>query len=129
MFTIAFDAPAQTLHLKLEGFWTTETLGAFATELLVKTTELRERYESFAILSDSSGFPVQSPAIAAGFEQIRDHGAAVHKGPTAIVVASVLNKLQAERSLRSPNIRVFLSADAAREWLAQTWRPTETAGP
>ncbi|HVF93948.1 MAG TPA: hypothetical protein VM900_06510, partial [Sphingomonas sp.] len=68
---------------------------------------------------DASRFPVQSPAVAAGFDKIRERGSKVRKGPTAIVVASVLNKMQAERSLQGPDIRVFLSADEARAWLAE----------
>ena len=118
MYSIKFDGPSRTLHLKLEGFWTVVTLGAFAAELLAKTTAVNIRHKSYAILSDASRFPVQSPQVSAGFERIRERGSKVHRGPTAIVVASVLNKMQAERSLRGPDVQVFMSADDARAWLA-----------
>lgn len=82
------------------------------------------RYRHFAILSDSSRFPVQSLAVASGFERIRARGSKLHKGPTAIVVGSYLNKVQAERSLKGARIRVFLSADEARDWLT-AWSPED----
>ena len=119
MYTIKFDASTRTLHLELEGFWSVGTLTAFAAELLVKTTALNLRYGKFAILSDSTRFPVQSSAVSAGFERIRERGAQLHKGHTAVVVGSVLNKMQAERSLRGPHVRVFLSANDAKRWLAE----------
>ena len=122
MYSIKFDPPSRTLHLSLDGFWTSVTLASFAAELLVETTALHLRYGSYAILSDSSRFPVQSPEVAAGFDGIMKRGAEVHNGPTAIVVASILNKMQAERSVRGPNVRVFLSADEARGWIEE-WHP------
>lgn len=118
MYTIAFDAQSRTLQLKLEGFWSAATLAGFAAELISKTTALRTRYPEFAILSDSSCFPVQSPDVARGFEQLMMGGAKAHTGSTAVVVASVLNKMQAERSLPGTRVRVFMSADEARRWLA-----------
>lgn len=118
MYTISFDAPSRTLRLKLEGLWSAATLAGFAAELLVKATAARLRYGDFALLSDASEFPVQTPGIAEGFAGILARGAKVHNGRVAIVVASVLNKIQAERTLKSPRVRVFLSPDEARQWLA-----------
>ena len=123
MYSIKFEAQTRTLHLELEGFWTLATLAAFSAELLATTTALKDRYGSFAISSDSSRFRVQSPEVAAGFERIRKRGAEAQEGPTAIVVASVLNKMQAKRSVRGPRVRVFLTADEARSWLTEVWPP------
>lgn len=121
MYTISFDAPSRTLRLTLKGLWSAATLAGFAAELLVKATAARVRYGDFALLSDASGFPVQTARVAEGFEAILARGAKVHAGPVAIVVASVLNKMQAERTLKSPRLRVFLSLDEARQWLATEW--------
>ena len=41
----------------------------------------------------------------------------MHLGPTAIIVAGVLNKLQAERTLKGDRVRVFLNEADARAWL------------
>lgn len=121
MYSIRFDAQSRILELRLEDFWSSATLARFAAELLVRATALRVRHGGFAILSDSSRFPVQSPEVAQGFERLMARGTKSHTGPTAIVVASVLNKMQAERSLKAPRVRVFLDADEAKQWLQAEW--------
>lgn len=118
MYSIRFDTATHTLHLTLHGFWSTAMLTRFTTELAIRATALRAQYGSFAILSDSTDFAVQSAEVSKGFEKLRNRGAQTHSGPTAIVVGSMLNKLQAERSLKAPHVRVFLNVEEAREWLA-----------
>lgn len=121
VYNIFFDSDARILHLVLEDFWTPDTLARFAGDLLEQIAAAA-RHGRFAMLSDSSRFPVQSPEVAQGFERLLASGAERHNGAVAIVVASVLNKLQAERSLRAPHIKVFLDADKARAWLAEQQR-------
>ena len=128
VYSIAFDTETRTLHLRLEGFWSMATLANFAAELLETSAAARRRHDSFAILSDSSRFPVQSPDVAHGFEQLMARGAATHKGPTAILVASVLNKMQVQRSMKGPRLGVFLSVEEARAWLAAERTSAETSG-
>lgn len=118
MYVIQFDPETRILHLTLEGFWSVEILDDFATELRAKSTELQKLYGTYATLSDSTGFAVQSLEVARGFEKIQTRGVHANLGPTAIVAGSMLNKLQAERSLKGPRVRVFLRLDEAQNWLA-----------
>jgi hypothetical protein len=118
MYAIRYDPGERILHLKLEGFWTAATLARFVAELMVRTTQLRMRRERFGVLSDSSRFAIQSPLVSQGFERIMAKGAETHRGPTAVVVAGVLNKLQAERTLKGERVCVFLDPAEARGWLA-----------
>ncbi|MEH3040437.1 MAG: hypothetical protein PGN21_10290 [Sphingomonas paucimobilis] len=122
LYDIRFDPDRRILHLKLSGFWTMATVIRFAAELLVRTTAARARHGRFATFSDSSGFPVQSTQVAQYFERIMARGIAMDIGPTAIVVASHLNKLQAERVFHTDRVRVFTDRAQAEAWLDANWR-------
>lgn len=121
MFDIRFDPACRVLHLKLSGFWSMATVVRFAADMLVKTTMIRARHGSFATLSDAREFPIQSTEVSERFERIRARGLEMNAGPTAIVVATQLSKLQAERVLKADRIRVFLEMAAAEAWLGERW--------
>jgi hypothetical protein len=123
MYSIRYDAGTRILHLQLEGFWTVATLARFTAELVLHTAKLKLRHIDYAVLSDSSRFAIQSPAVSQGFERIMSKGADSHRGPTAVVVASRLNKLQAERTLKGDRVRIFLVEAEARAWLALEMAP------
>lgn len=121
-YDIRFDPDRRILYLRLSGFWTIATVIRFAAELLVRATAARARHRRFATFSDSSAFPVQSTQVAQYFERIMARGIAMDIGPTAIVVASHLNKLQAERVFRPDRVRVFTDRTQAEAWLDANWR-------
>lgn len=122
LYDIRFDPNRRIFHLKLTGFWTMATVLRFAAELLVRTTAARARHGRFAMFSDSSEFPVQSTQVTGHFERIMARGIAMDVGPTAILVASQLNKLQAERVFDPDRVRVFTDRTLARAWLDDNWR-------
>ena len=117
-FDVWFDKDAGILHMRIAGFWTRATLAAFGAKLLLETGKLKLRGREYAVLSDATAFPVQSPDIAAGFEALSRRGAERHKGLTAIVVGGSLAKKQAERTMAAPGLRIFLDEREARAWLA-----------
>jgi len=121
-YDIRFDPNRRLFHLKLSGFWTMATVIRFAAELLVRTTAARARHGRFAMFSDSSDFPVQSTLVAQYFERIMARGVAMDVGPTAILVASQLNKLQAERVFDPGRVQVFTDRALAEAWLDANWR-------
>lgn len=118
-YELSFDAATATLRLTLRGFWTEATLAAFAAEMLAVTTRIRRDHAEFNMLSDSRSFAVQSATVSAGFTAMTTMASREHRGATAIVVASMMNKLQAERTMTSPRLRVFLDYDEAVAWLAE----------
>ncbi|MFD1034640.1 hypothetical protein ACFQ15_08245 [Sphingomonas hankookensis] len=121
MYDIRFDPDHRLFHLTLCGFWTMTTVVQFAAELLARTTAARLRYRRFAMLSDSTGFPVQSTQVATYFERIMIRGIQMDIGPCAIIVGSHLNKLQAERVFDSQRVRVFTDRARAEAWLTEVW--------
>ena len=120
MFTVDTDEPAGLLHLKLAGFWTSDTVRGFIAALLPAVEQMQRRVGGYSILSDSTEFPVQSPEVSEQFTRIMAAGAGRSRGRTAIVVAGMLNKLQAQRIFKGPHVGVFLTRDEALAWLAET---------
>lgn len=121
-YAIEFDKAARLLRLRLSGFWTEDVLRRFAADLLAAVQSAGAAGTPFDVLSDTSRFPVQSTEVAQGFERIMQAGASMHQGRTAIVVASTLNKIQAERIFTEPTVRIFTAAEEAARWLE---RPRE----
>lgn len=119
MFTVRYDRHANILHWSMAGFWTVESVGNFARAMRDEVAKIATRPLRFDALCDSRDFPVQSPEVAHALSAILDAGRNMRSGRTAIVVGSMMNKLQASRSLVDPDLRVFLSMDEACAWLAE----------
>lgn len=116
-FDIRFDPRDPILFLRLSGFWTLPIALAFEAALQDAGRDLRLAEKCTGTLSDSRAFPVQSEEVGAVLARIRLAGPGHEPWPTAIVVGSALNKLQAERVMKRDNVRVFLDMDEARAWL------------
>ena len=116
-FEITVDNDAGLIRTVLRGFWTMGDLMAFGAGMYDAVQTVAARHRVFALLSDSTGFKVQSAEVSEGFEKMTAAGAAMHSGPTAIIVGSTLNKLQADRIFTDPRVRVFIDAAEARRWV------------
>ena len=119
MFAVDFDAGARRLTLRLSGFWCDETMTAFENALKRSLAEAERTTPTFDTLSDASAFPVQSPAISLRFGTLMASLASNRHGKVAIIVASTLNKMQAERAIASPATRIFLDRATAIRWFAE----------
>lgn len=118
MYDIAYDDALNTVNLRLTGFWTKETMDQFIEEFGALATRLGRAKRAFVVLSDCREYPVQSAEIGEAWSRVLG-SAPITTAPYAVVVGSVLNKLQAERALTAPNVSVFADMGAALEWLAQ----------
>ena len=116
-FEIGFDPVAKRLLLRLWGFWSEVTVEAFERELQAQIAKVSTVSAGFDTLSDASAFPVQSPAVATRFGALMQALGTARHGRIAVVVASTLNKMQAERSLGSERVKVFLDRSSACAWL------------
>ena len=119
MHEIAFSDSESILHLKLSGFWDEAAFGRFVADMQQHIAPLRAVRQPFGVLSDSSGLPVQSAVMAERFACLALEARRRFPVPTAIIVGSVLHKLQIQRVLTDDGIQVFLSEADARTWLAQ----------
>jgi hypothetical protein len=116
-FEVAFDRKARLLRWTMRGFWTMEDAAAFGRAMYDATRHLGPPPQIYDGLCDSRAFPVQMGQVSAALGEIDRIGSRMRRGRFAIVVGSVMNKLQVERTLKSPGIRAFLSMADAQAWL------------
>lgn len=119
MFKIEFDAQTSILRIHVAGFWKPEDVPAFAKAVGARAQQARAVSQSFDVIVESLDFPVQANDVADMLTDIRTSGTALTSGRVAVVVGSWLNKLQAERTLAHPRLRVFMTLDEAENWLRE----------
>ncbi len=118
MFSIAYDAQANILRISVEGFWSPGDVPALAAAIGGTAQRARALRNDFDVLVESLDFPVQANDVADALAEIVPAGMALTTGRTAVVVGSLLNKAQAERTLAHPRLRVFMTLAEAQSWLA-----------
>ena len=118
MFQVDYDRTTNCLTLMVKGFWKPEDVAFLAREVGSKAREAQALRDDFNVLVESFEFPVQAHDVADMLTNIMRGGMSFTNGYAAVVVGSQLNKAQAERTLVHPRLRVFLTLEAARDWLA-----------
>ena len=119
MFRIDYDPPSRTVTVTVHGFWTPEMVPELGQALLQQAQTLRDTGHAFDVIVESLDFPVQSNEVADMMTGVMTAGFAFTTGRAAVVVGSQLNKLQAERTLVHPRLRVFRALNDAKAWLAE----------
>lgn len=118
MFKIDYDIRANCLNIQVKGFWKPEEVSLLAREVSLKAYAASAIRKDFDACVESLEFPVQAMDVAELLTQIMRGAMVLTTGRAAVVVGSQLNKAQAERTLVHPRVRIFLSTDKARLWLA-----------
>lgn len=119
MFRLDYDVATNILTIQVKGFWTPDMVPEVSTVLLQQARALQVSGRAFDVLVESLDFPVQSNEVADLLTGVMKAGFAYTSGRAAVVVGSHLNKLQAERTLVHPRLRVFRSLIEGRAWLAE----------
>ena len=117
MFRVEYDAPANLMRIHVAGFWKAEDVSAFAKAVGAKLQEVRAVSGDFDTLVESLDFPVQANDVADLMTNVLAGAAPATTGRIAIVVASMLNRMQVERTLIHPRLSVFMSVREAEAWL------------
>lgn len=119
MFQVEYCRDTNRLTISVEGFWEPADVPLFAKEIGTKAQQARAISEDFDVLVESFEFPVQANDVADLLTGIMRGGMALTNGRAAVVVGSLLNRAQAERTLVHPRVRVFLTLEDAHAWLQQ----------
>lgn len=119
MFNVEYDPRTNCLGLTVKGFWKPDDVATFAAAVGAGAQAARNIRPDFDVIVESLDFPVQAIDVADLLVNIMRGGIALTSGRAAVVVGSHLNKVQAERTLLHPRVRVFLALDAAKAWLAE----------
>ena len=114
MFHVEYDHRANCLTIRVEGFWQPEDVAPLAREVNAKGREAKAVRGDFNVIVESLQFPVQANDVADLLTGIMRGGMTLTTGRAAVGVGPPLNKLQADRTLVNPRLRVFVTLEEAR---------------
>jgi hypothetical protein len=126
MFEVEYDRRNTIIRISVRGFWTPEDVPMLAAAIDAKVREARAVGDDFDVIVESLEFPVQANNVADLLSGIMRSGMAMTSGHAAVVVGSLLNKAQAERTLVHPRLKVFESVAEAQSWLSGMKRGGDT---
>jgi len=112
MFELEFDQQEGLLKRRLWGFWSVDDVNNYVAQLDALIARIRIQNPNFQTLSDSAEVRA---AMAESMKRI----CTANPGRVAIVVGSMINKLQVDSIYPYPNVRAFRDEESAREWLDQ----------
>lgn len=119
MFQAQYDRRTNCLNIVVKGFLQPHDVPALAQAVGNAAQTAKSARDDFNVLVESLEFPVQANDVADLLTGVMRGGMALTTGRAAVVVGSQLNKAQAERTLVHDRVRVFMTMDSARAWLAQ----------
>ena len=119
MHAVRYEPVAHRLRIRIAGFWSVDDVQRYGAALLAAVGPIPEGSRDFDVLIDATDFPVQTQEVSTALNRIMTVADQMNPtGRKVIVVGSVMNKLQAQRALASPTVRVFLAMGEAEAWLA-----------
>jgi hypothetical protein len=119
MFDFSYDPDENLMRLVQQGYWSLADFRTFESEFVKLHTTIRKTNRNYRVLADCREFPVQSPEISEAFGQLFAIIMDENKGRYAIVVGSILNKLQTKRALPQPHVQTFTDPNEAMAWLSE----------
>ncbi|WP_106638930.1 hypothetical protein [Allosphingosinicella vermicomposti] len=116
MYQIDFDEDKSLIRLKLAGFWDADIATRFSAEFLAKAAEVGRNGRIVSVLGDGRELPVQSAEVSEVFGKLMDDMSRAVGGRVAIITATTLNRLQAQRIFHGQKFQVFDEPVAAEAW-------------
>lgn len=117
VFTVEYDMRYRIIRYRIEGFWDVATVARFRAELLGEVSRRAVGGARPAVLGDASNFAVQSASVAEAFQAFMMDDVMPRIGRLALIVATMLNKMQVERAAPPGQMKVFLDEGEAIGWL------------
>jgi len=115
MFRFQFHEDPGYLETELAGFWTLDDVAAFDRGIGQFIAKYGPRLPNFPMLSDQRSFAVQSAEVTEAFAAYSSAAAERHPGLVAIVIGSVLSRIQTNRVIDGRRTRRFFdNMDEAR---------------
>lgn len=116
-YSFSYDEQRMLLTLTQRGYWSLETFDRYKREFLSWHDKIRIRRRNYRVFSDCANYPVQSNDVGEAFGIFFSNLMKENKGHYAIIAGSTLNKIQVQRLIPQPNVKVFTEGEAAMAWL------------
>lgn len=116
-YSITRDPSRALIRYRLEGFWNVENVDEFCAALKIEVETMTRTGRTPHVLGDARDFAVQSASVSGAFEKAMMRDIVPRVGRLAILVSSMLSKLQVERDAVAPTTQVFQNETDALAWL------------
>jgi hypothetical protein len=116
-YVVEYDLQRGLLRYRISGFWTLADVDAFKADLVREIKRFSTGDARPLVLADASQFAVQSAPVAKAIETLMFGDVMPRIGRIALIVATMLNKLQVERAGLSDQMSIFLHEADAIAWL------------
>ena len=116
-YSFFYDEQRVLLTLKQRSYWSMETFVRYEQDYLAQHDRIRTRHRNYRVFADCVDYPVQSIEVGEAFAALFSKLMSENKGRYAIIVSSALNRIQAQRLIPQPNVKVFTEGKAAMDWL------------
>ncbi|MBR0552510.1 hypothetical protein [Stakelama marina] len=113
-FDVSYDTRRCRLRIVVKGYLSPDEVRALASQL---NRNIEKAGSDFDGIVESLEFPVQVNEVADLLGVLGRGVMTRTSGRAAIVVASMLNKMQVDRTLAHPRLRVFMTVAEAEQWL------------
>lgn len=117
MFAFRIDEQKKLVHVEVAGIMSVEEADRLTQELVGNASAARRKFGSFRLLVDARESPVQPAATMARYKSPHEL-LETDKDRYAIVLGSMLSKLQTDRMFVDDRMRAFLSLEKAECWLS-----------
>jgi hypothetical protein len=117
VFAFRIDEQKKLVHVKIAGLQSVEEADKLTEELVANASAARRKFGYFRLLADARESPVQPAATMARYKSPQEL-LETDKDRYAVVLGSMLSKLQTDRMLVDERMRAFLSLETAESWLS-----------
>jgi hypothetical protein len=118
-YSFSYDEPQILLMITLNGYWSLDTFNSYRQEYLAWHDKIRTRHRHYRAFGDCVNYPVQSNEVGQAYVALFSKLMSENRGYNAILAASALNKMQAQRVIPQPNVKVFTERKTAMDWLVE----------
>jgi len=118
MYSISYDPDHSLIRVELRGFWSVEMVDRYCNALQELIGSLAAEGKRFGLLIEAREYPLQNPEVSERFLTRTADWPPPGEGPVvgvAMIVASTLSKLQAERTIGA-GVMFFHEANEAEQW-------------
>ncbi|MCW3835786.1 hypothetical protein ACFQ1E_05350 [Sphingomonas canadensis] len=129
-YAIAPDTGTGLVHVKVNALLSRETFDAYAADLRAAARDARARSGYVRMLIDSTSGSILPIGIAQAAAALKDELVGKPGDRVAVIVVSMLQRLQMQHMALGENTMAFLSEAEARAWLAGAAAPdAQDTGP
>lgn len=118
MLKITLDDKAKIVRVFISGVLTVDEARKFHDDLDSLSDDVRRRHGRFALIADTGQAPVQPQEVVSVLPMPHDFIRAA-QDRWAVLVGSMLARMQAERLLAHPQAKAFLTMTEAEHWIVQ----------